>query len=716
MTRDIESARMSGWLLVVEPQWGARGGVCVARRWHQGDRRGRDLRTWQCSTRSECSPCLDSPPPPLPRLWPPKWSTSSAGRQLSWEFSQFSTNSATLCKPQPWCAKLRNLHFLALTAKMAASGGRSCLSLVHHPPVRNDPRVLRAPSITVGFTRRVSRPLVHSHQEHSSTAVISHLTSLAHCQMASAKDCSPLDQGKRRGRSNEPYRSGKRGGSRWVTPLSAGQPTRRQLQHGHESAFEYATNLSCSLWFTSFMFLIVLRRRGSGGVVVRLPASHPGEPGPIPSGVAPVLSQVGIVPDDAACRRDFLGALLFPPPLHSGAAPYCASLHLYRLSRPRASSKCCHAAVEVMKTTADFVSESSRNSVVVTLRQTPYNTAKFKRRHFTSPAFKEFKQFKAMSTGDYHERVRGREGVPLPVFTSPTPASRSLGVHFPHHANRGHPSLLNQAGARAWQCRFHAYVHAPALKHPRTHTRTHTHTHSHARSRVASSVDSASIQPNSPATLARTQAEPQPGPARSRRAHLVGRRERNFLGPADDERGALLSYASPSATPAIMAFRQDYLRAYAMSGGWGANWPLIGQLRSSHLHARFPPRQTGFNPRPGHRIFASGNHRTMPLVGGFSRGSPVSPSPSFRRRSIFTSITLIGSQDLAVKSRPNLFTHSSHLTGRNEVRMEQHRNIRTGETRDSRENPPTSDIVRSRFSLAKIRGLNPLRLGRRRAV
>ncbi|KAJ8866216.1 hypothetical protein PR048_032059 [Dryococelus australis] len=37
--------------------------------------------------------------------------------------------------------------------------------------------------------------------------------------------------------------------------------------------------------------------------------------------------------------------------------------------------------------------------------------------------------------------------------------------------------------------------------------------------------------------------------------------------------------------------------------------------------------------------------RTMPLVGGFSLGSPVSLTPSFRRRSIFTSITLIGSED-----------------------------------------------------------------------
>ncbi|KAJ8881296.1 hypothetical protein PR048_017777 [Dryococelus australis] len=42
--------------------------------------------------------------------------------------------------------------------------------------------------------------------------------------------------------------------------------------------------------------------------------------------------------------------------------------------------------------------------------------------------------------------------------------------------------------------------------------------------------------------------------------------------------------------------------------------------------------------------------RTMSLVGGFSRGSPVSPALSFRRRFILTSITLIGSQDIDAKS------------------------------------------------------------------
>ncbi|KAJ8890889.1 hypothetical protein PR048_010398 [Dryococelus australis] len=46
----------------------------------------------------------------------------------------------------------------------------------------------------------------------------------------------------------------------------------------------------------------------------------------------------------------------------------------------------------------------------------------------------------------------------------------------------------------------------------------------------------------------------------------------------------------------------------------------------------------------------------MPLLGGISRGYQVSPALSFQRCSILTSITLIGSQDLDVKRRPNLFT------------------------------------------------------------
>ncbi|KAJ8871681.1 hypothetical protein PR048_028008 [Dryococelus australis] len=51
--------------------------------------------------------------------------------------------------------------------------------------------------------------------------------------------------------------------------------------------------------------------------------------------------------------------------------------------------------------------------------------------------------------------------------------------------------------------------------------------------------------------------------------------------------------------------------------------------------------------------------RTMPLVGGFSRGSPVSPTLAFRRCFILTS-----SQYLVVESRPNLLTqHHVGLLG-----------------------------------------------------
>ncbi|KAJ8871950.1 hypothetical protein PR048_028290 [Dryococelus australis] len=54
------------------------------------------------------------------------------------------------------------------------------------------------------------------------------------------------------------------------------------------------------------------------------------------------------------------------------------------------------------------------------------------------------------------------------------------------------------------------------------------------------------------------------------------------------------------------------------------------------------------------------SYLSIPLVGGFSRVSPISLTHSFRSRSILTSSTFIGSQDLAVKSRPNHFTSFQH--------------------------------------------------------
>ncbi|KAJ8873405.1 hypothetical protein PR048_024221 [Dryococelus australis] len=75
-----------------------------------------------------------------------------------------------------------------------------------------------------------------------------------------------------------------------------------------------------------------------------------------------------------------------------------------------------------------------------------------------------------------------------------------------------------------------------------------------------------------------------------------------------------------------------------------------------HRPARFPTCQPGVL-LPVRTLSNWESCRTMPLVGGSSQGTPVFIALSFRRRSILTSIILIGSQDLGVKSRSNLFTH-----------------------------------------------------------
>ncbi|KAJ8878051.1 hypothetical protein PR048_022514 [Dryococelus australis] len=85
--------------------------------------------------------------------------------------------------------------------------------------------------------------------------------------------------------------------------------------------------------------------------------------------------------------------------------------------------------------------------------------------------------------------------------------------------------------------------------------------------------------------------------------------------------------------------------------------PLLGLKRREKApgeHEFFQTnKQKSFTYSPDFRMWES--RRTMPLVGGFSRGSLISRALSFRRCSKLTSITLIGSQDLVARSSPNLF-------------------------------------------------------------
>ncbi|KAJ8870360.1 hypothetical protein PR048_029381 [Dryococelus australis] len=135
----------------------------------------------------------------------------------------------------------------------------------------------------------------------------------------------------------------------------------------------------------------------------------------------------------------------------------------------------------------------------------------------------------------------------------------------------------------------------------------------------------------------------------------------------------------------------------------------------SDQHARLPPWRTGPNPRPGHRIFASENRagRCRWSAGLLGDLPPPPPPPQFRRRSIVTPKTLIGSQDLAqyreVKRFGRLLTARSREPMKAiEVNMDRRRCEGAGEAGDHREDPPTNGIVRHG------RGLSPVRLGGRR--
>ncbi|KAJ8868730.1 hypothetical protein PR048_030269 [Dryococelus australis] len=85
-----------------------------------------------------------------------------------------------------------------------------------------------------------------------------------------------------------------------------------------------------------------------------------------------------------------------------------------------------------------------------------------------------------------------------------------------------------------------------------------------------------------------------------------------------------------------------------LSKGNGFSRGIPAFITSAFHNASAPPFPRPSHARPGSPNFCKWKSCwTVPLVGGFSRGSPVSPTPSFRRRSIFISITLIGSQDIA---------------------------------------------------------------------
>ncbi|KAJ8893268.1 hypothetical protein PR048_005859 [Dryococelus australis] len=101
------------------------------------------------------------------------------------------------------------------------------------------------------------------------------------------------------------------------------------------------------------------RQNGArGGVVVRLLASHIGEPGLIPGAVASGFPNVGIVPDDAAGRLVFSGISRFPRPCIS--APH--HTHLNSPSSALKPPKSLHSTSEMNR----LASNSAKRHLSVT--------------------------------------------------------------------------------------------------------------------------------------------------------------------------------------------------------------------------------------------------------------------------------------------------------------------------------------------------------------
>ncbi|KAJ8890742.1 hypothetical protein PR048_010251 [Dryococelus australis] len=82
----------------------------------------------------------------------------------------------------------------------------------------------------------------------------------------------------------------------------------------------------------------------------------------------------------------------------------------------------------------------------------------------------------------------------------------------------------------------------------------------------------------------------------------------------------------------------------------------IGAAVAARLASSPPTKANRVQSRPGQRMLASGNRagRCRWSAGLLGDLPPPMPPPQFRRLSIFTLITLISSEDLAVKSSPNI--------------------------------------------------------------
>ncbi|KAJ8895131.1 hypothetical protein PR048_000456 [Dryococelus australis] len=127
-----------------------------------------------------------------------------------------------------------------------------------------------------------------------------------------------------------------------------------------------------------------------------------------------------------------------------------------------------------------------------------------------------------------------------------------------------------------------------------------------------------------------------------------------------------LSSQNPFTLSEVERFGRLFNIEVSMEQRWNARVRKTGVSRGNPrlaaLSVTIPTcKNPAATPAENRAWFAYGEGEIVPddtAARGFSRSSAISHAISFRHCSMLISITLIGSQDLTVKSRPNLFIHS----------------------------------------------------------
>ncbi|KAJ8896909.1 hypothetical protein PR048_002255 [Dryococelus australis] len=343
------------------------------------------------------------------------------------------------------------------------------------------------------------------------------------------------------------------------------------------------------------------------------------KPGSIPGRVTPVVRYVGTVPDYAAGRRISSGISSFPPLFNYGATPYSPRSPLSALK----TSLLGVAQISSLILLSHTRGRDGHQRLTACLNPIPSITA-------TRQASRKYVHYNNIHVFPLQDAM-GQELMQLPLIMY---CRKILDLGASVHDKNSHlqPDLT---GKFLFSCKMR------------------TISAEHGRKRGIKGFQFPCAPPH---ILFRNLYAQEPHPGTSVAQWLAHSPPttviwiRSPAGSLPDFRMWELCWTMPlagvfsrgtPASPALAFQRRSILGFHFMSCpgmtgtyGYQLESPSLGE-RCLVLGSLPTQKRTGFNPRPGHSEFWKWEScRMMPLVGGFSRGSPVSPGLAFRHYSM----------------------------------------------------------------------------------